>query len=454
MRPLSRALLSLVCGLAVAGADAAIVQRDVALGRDGTVYFLKTGDCEDFLLTGKSCTAGAQILVLQVKQPGEAEQLLVVPATEDSWPEDSMSLLFEEASKSVFVVWESRLNGIHPQLNLASFGPAGWSDVVEVSGSPFSFKRTPQLAISHDTYAVEVNEGGKRTVHRTIVHLIWWEQSGGSELLRYSPLVLEDGSFIGNNQTYVLNELLVSREQCQAGEIGPLSQAARILPGKEAGTIVIVFGDAAGAQLVAVEILVVPGAVSQLGRELKAWVEARLAASPHLDRDVLATELHARLHQLAADLNPALTDYLASQLEEFVREFDPAEGVSSLAEEARGQLIDVGARLLAGGIGAPIDAARGQLIDVGNRSIGQVREHQALVRSLACWPMPVTGAGPNLLLASPSGNKLIAAWVKDSVLMYRETGGPIWSDPLSLELGSTLSFDQAIEILDLRLDNQ
>ena len=46
---------------------------------------------------------------------------MLIPGTLDTASESSASLLYEDDSRTVFLVWESRINGIHPVLKLAGF---------------------------------------------------------------------------------------------------------------------------------------------------------------------------------------------------------------------------------------------------------------------------------------------------------------------------------------------
>ena len=76
-----------------------------------------------------------------------------MPTTGDEFPEDSPAILLDPASQTPFLVWERWVNLIHPELNLVQLTADGWSEVAELSGSPFRQKSSPTFAITHDSVA-------------------------------------------------------------------------------------------------------------------------------------------------------------------------------------------------------------------------------------------------------------------------------------------------------------
>lgn len=447
------ATAALALGVASVAAPAAAASQPAALGAHGEVYSVVSGNCAQIFSAMPGCPANHRVLALEIQRPGAPTQKTLVPSTEDFWPEDSATLLYEDSSDSLFIVWESWWNGIHPQLNLASYGPEGWSEVVEVSGRPFTEKRSPQLAVTRDSYVGA--DPDAPAVQRTVVHLIWRESfDPAGDQLRYSPLVLEDGVFIGSNEVFDLAAVAEPADNggSVAGPDGPMAQAAAIQAGKERGTVTVGYGDAASGRFYTVQIRVVPGEVSVLAEQMRAWIDDRLAAGGPIDMEALAHQARLRLLELGARLHPAFVGYLADQVFLYMSQLDPGGGLESIPDGASNKVIDVGGRLSGEGLVSITGPRRGIMIDVGLRSTG--RGNHELVEILSDRPLPATGPGPVLVFLSGSGEHALVAWDQDGALRYRETTPDAWGEVHGLEIGPRLSFDQAIEVLKQRIWNR
>jgi hypothetical protein len=436
-----------------AAAPAAAASQTAALGAHGEVYSVVSGNCAQIFSAMPGCPANHRVLALEIQRPGAPTQKTLVPSTEDFWPEDSASLLYEDSSDSLFIVWESWWNGIHPQLNLASYGPEGWSEVVEVSGSPFTEKRSPQLAVTRDSYAGADPEAP--AVQRTVVHLIWREGfDQASDQLRYSPLVLEDGVFIGSNEVFDLAAVAGPADDggSAAGPMGPMTRAAAIQAAKEPGAVTVGYGDAASGRFFTLQIKVVPGEVSVLARQMFAWIDDRLAAGGPIDMEALAHQARLRLLELGAHLHPAFVGYLADQVFLYLSQLDPGVGLEPIAGGVHDNVLELGAQLSGEGLVSITGPRRGIMIDVGLRH--SPRGNHELVEILSDRPLPATGPGPVLVFLSGSGHNALVAWEAQGELRYRETTPGAWGDVHSLEIGPRLSFDQAIEVLKQRIWNR
>lgn len=439
--------------LAFGGAAAPLAAETNLVGGSGEIYTVRAGDCAALLPPGSGCSADSQVLTLEVRRPGASAERLLVPTTEDASAESFPELLYENSSDSLYLLWESWWNGIHPQLNLVSFGPDGWSEVVEITGEPFTEKSEPQLAVTRDVYATQDAEGVRVTRERTVAHVVWRESAGGSDEVRYAPLVLEDGAFIGQNEVFSLDGFAPAPEGSEASSPSAFDRVLAIRPGKERQTVVVAYAHPATGRLVTLLVGVVPGEVGHLGEQVRQWLEERLAAADGpIDVDQLAAELAEQVEVFGDGLDPALLDYLAFQLDRWLRDGGHDGGLGSISDQARQHIIDIGIRLTGGDGWSSVSApARQHIIDIGRRSTALGFLHQGMIRQLQEWRLPEPVAGPGWGLVSATGENALLAWQGDGVLLYRETVADGWSETRSLTLGPGLGLDQALALLERRV---
>ncbi|MGH9360334.1 MAG: hypothetical protein ACRD2T_00345, partial [Thermoanaerobaculia bacterium] len=202
-------ILACMAMAAAAAAPALRAEREAALGSNGELYLVRAGSYGELFPRGRATERGNQVLALEVVTPGAPAERLLVPGTEGAEVERLPALVFEDASATVFLVWESQVNYIHPILMLSGLGPnRQWLEPIEIIGNAFADNTSPQLAVTYDTYRDAASAGTEDSRRRTILHLLWGEENGGGLYETfYTPIVLENGSLSGRNPIYRLDEL-------------------------------------------------------------------------------------------------------------------------------------------------------------------------------------------------------------------------------------------------------
>ena len=173
-----------------------------ALATDGTVYRVHEGLQGDLFSSSHGRT-DHPVLALDILRAGEESQRLLVPETDNSDLESTAAAVFESSSGSLFIVWISLFNNLHSSINLIAFDGENWSDRIEITGDAFSVKSATSLLITRDSF-VETHDDTQTQHHRTILHTVWWEESGGGSRVRYTPLILVDGAFTSGYQIFDL----------------------------------------------------------------------------------------------------------------------------------------------------------------------------------------------------------------------------------------------------------
>jgi hypothetical protein len=438
------------------------------LGGEGELYMVRAGSYGELFPGGKAADPANLVLALDVvrpEAPGGASERFLVPGTSGSEPENSPSLLFEQASNTVFLVWESAFNVVHPSLKLAWFDGAAWSDQIDVTGKPFTPKTSPLLAVTRDTHEEMGEDGAPALRHRTILHLLWVEEdAAGIDEVLYSPLVLEDGIYKGSTGFLRLAAFDPSPSADTPYELSAELLGSPALEGGSDGrTVVAGFAAAASERLVTLEIDVLPVELSRLADRVRTQIidiGARFSVPGGLQH--LADAARAYAIDSGRAFHPEVAQTLGDQARDYILA-NGGRDLIPLAEGVRTQIIDIGAKLSGRGLRQRSSAPGAGDEASPARQIVQVRAAESRderplallqVRLASSRPAPETGAGSMRLFLSESGQEVLIAWVEDGRVLYRDSAGAGWNETRELRLSPTLPLERALEILEHRVRNR
>jgi hypothetical protein len=442
-------LLTGSLALALASPSGAAI-HDMALGGSGEVYRVLSGRYDQLLPNAPATFAASPVLALDIlPSGGGVARRLLVPTTEGGNVESKPYVFHEDGLDTVFIVWESRTNLIHSQINLISYGESGWSELIALSPDSWSFKNSPQIAVTTDTYQTAGADGAVVNHRRTVVHTVWWEQSDGGGRSIYSPVVLIDGSYIGWNPIQVLNDLDPTTTLAEAGVEPSLYKAPGVVAGAARGSVVVAFVNPKTGRVLNIEVDVLPWQLTELAAEIRAKVAA---LATEKNGNIKAIADGARAHILVSGakwFNIRFVTSLANELYNYLL-LPGTDGsdLRSLPGEARAHILIAGVEISGHTLGGgrpprtfeiPLDAAQTQSMFL------QLRLNAVL-------PAPATGHGmTTTLLASPGGENGLVAWEDGAVIRYRESHDGEWSEARSLVLGGDLDREHAYQILEQRL---
>jgi hypothetical protein len=441
-------LAALILGLASTGAFA--FDRSGALGADGEVFMARVGTYRSLFPKGKAASPEHLVLALDVTRPGEALERLLVPGTEGDEIESAPFVVYEEASGSLFLVWQSQVSGIHPVLSLIGFRDETWGRVIEVTGNPYAEKAAAQLAVTHDEYQIAGPAGTTGQVHRTILHLIWWEESSGGNKILYTPITLIEGVFSGYLPVFTINDFDSGRDDfTAAAALTPqLSQAPRIEKGRNDHTVVLSFANERNGRLSVVEISVLAGEI----RSISGGVRAHIIEIGR-GKSIAAIAAGARAHIIEIGrLHSRVLSMLADDIYSHILERGPSfdGNLEALADDASDYLTRVAATLIENARSE--DEEEPQILSLGSLS-GALPATAPLIqiRQVFGRPAPPTGAAPITLFASEDGRKVLVAWELSQKISYRESQAEGWSPVVTLQLGPDLTREKAEELLTHRV---
>jgi hypothetical protein len=438
--------------------------HDVALATDGTVYQVRADLYGKLFPQGKETAASNPVVALDVTTPDGPPRRILVPSTGGADVESLPSVLFADDSQTVFLLWRTEFN-FHPLLQLAGFDGRSWSKVIQVTGgNPFADKTSPQFTISRDAYEDTAADGTGTTHHRVVLHLIWQEQNAANQLATfYTPIVINDGTYIGWNPIYDLDDFLpVSRAVAgpPAGNLTSLISTPMLQVGPDSRTVVVVYTSASTTRMAAVEVDVLPQELGQLAEKARAHIVDLGRKSYPANYVSMAEDCRAHIVDLGVAFQPQVISSIADRVRALILE-EGAQGsdLLALAEKARAHIVDLGAQLSGWGL-RPSGNQMAKILEIGDTpnpvppadGVTVLPSYLFQFRVSANLPAPQVGTGTVRLFSSETGENLIVSWAQPDRIFYRNSRADgTWSDPKQLVFSNNLDLTKAYQILDQRL---
>ncbi|NJL28302.1 MAG: hypothetical protein HC897_10615 [Thermoanaerobaculia bacterium] len=422
------------------------------LSAEGKIWKLQSGSFGELFPGSPRISRDNQVLALdEIAQNGLGRRWLV-PETDTAEGEFSPGLIYEETSGAVFVIWESLLPNAYSRLLLTSIQDEAWSEVIEITGNPFSRKGSPQLQVTREATSEAAPEAGR--MPWTIVHLTWWEDAAAGKSKRYAPIVLQGGTYVGWTPVYDLGLLLPETPSLGNVVSRDLEEALTLQSGLDGRSVVVGFLDPHSGHLASIEVQALPTELSELAEAIRETILEIYAGDPTLSVAQLAEKARAQIIHIGSKFHASTITFLSEQIAQLIL----TEGqqlsesnVGTIADKARAQIIHIGAKLKAGGLE---NVEPWQLIEIGQTSLGGAPYQLLKVTPVGSWSPPDVGAKARLFL-SESGHFALLAWAKDGRVRYRESlpdGG--WSNTQQIVLGDTLDIDTAFEMLASRIKSR
>lgn len=463
-----RRVFAWAIGFTLMTASAAFpAERQVVLGADGAVYVAKTGTYGQLFPGAVKANASDPVIALEVTRPGSPAQRILVPSTANSDVEKSPSLIYEDHSETLYLVWQS-FSSVHPVLQLSGFDGQKWSEPIEVTGNPFAPKTSPQMAITRDTFGDLNDEGELVTKQRTILHLIWEEEIETGAVLEtfYTPILFIDGVYLGWNPVYKLASFDPSEAAVLAGPgLSPaLVRSPSIQGGRDGRTVVVAFVSSAKQRLISLEIDALPQEFSQLADKARSHI-IDLGRRPNPPRGLKAIADEARSHviDLGRAFHTEIAESLANQVHEKILK-SGTQDLTFLGGSARSHIIDLGAKLSGRGLRNPMKAAvvaRTEEITPSAPGSPDPETPQSSnfiqFRLASSRPAPAVGAvdaDAVRMFISESGENVLIAWPDQNRILYRDTKGEEWNPVREIKLSDSLDLAGAYEILERLLRNR
>ena len=458
-------ILVFALGLGLAATAAQAIQQAAILGAGGELYVAKSGTYGELFPGLNDHDSTNPVLRLDVVKPDGSLHSSLVPGTEGPEVEDPPFLQYEETSNTVFLVWESRLNVIHPILMLSGYnGDWVWDAPIEIVSNPYAAKTSPQLTVTHDSYTQPVTGGDPVTRQRTTLHVLWGEETAtGSIETNYTPVILEDGVFTGLSPIFRLTALDSAAAADSTGLSPDLLRALRVQRGRDERTVIVGFMSPRTAKLVTAEIDSLPPQLVQLADKARSHIVDIGKALYPSQIGKLAEAERSYVVDNGVAFYPEVVRTIADEVKSCILSSPPGSDLNSIADKARAHIVDIGVKLAGRGLRAFGGDAAAQIAEVAVQqtagpAAGTASPSQVIqLRLTSSRPAPIVGSSPGTgetrLSVSETGERVIASWLDTAgnQLFYRISNDGTWSDPLVLKLSDSLSLTDAYAVLDQRV---
>ncbi len=199
-------LVAFVCAAAVAASANRADASSAVLAKDGTLYEVFPASYGDVINGANASDAALRVLALRTTPPGGNPALEVVGGTVSDFFKLESSIEFDEATRSVFIVY-SRVRGFFSDVQVTIRRDGAWVDGGFLPNPGLYISLSPRLLVTRQTYTDADADGRPVTKSRSILSIAWWEESRSSQA-RYAAVFIEDGSLrLDDVAAWNLNEL-------------------------------------------------------------------------------------------------------------------------------------------------------------------------------------------------------------------------------------------------------
>lgn len=205
-----RRLLPIVAAGVVAGLLAWAGPASAAtavLTKAGTLYEVSRGVLSDVDPSTDGTAAGrTPVLLLRTTESGGQPAVEMVQGTGDASYEGTESIEFDASTGTVFVVY-TKFQGLMSDVHVAVRREGRWEEENIFPNVGLYLSLNPRALVTRQSFTDFDGEGGTVVKKRSILHVVWWEESGVSQA-RYAAIFVEDGVLrLSEVVAHNLNEL-------------------------------------------------------------------------------------------------------------------------------------------------------------------------------------------------------------------------------------------------------
>ncbi|MDE2691736.1 MAG: hypothetical protein OXI49_14580 [Acidobacteriota bacterium] len=433
------------------------------LGNGGDVYQVSIGPYRDLFPDGSQASEDADVLRLEARRGSGTVEYYLVPGSESDDSDRTPSLFFDAATEKLYVVWSSSNASTLTRINLASFDGSIWSETIEVSGNIYSEKSAPRLAVTHDRFELAGGTAGESST-RTVLHVVWAEDTTDGEKVMYAPVVLIDGGLASTwRRVHRLNDYVSQSlvDDPFTSEVATkLLTAPTVDAASEPNAVVIGFADSGTGALVQLELSTPATELAELADSLADHLDSSSLCSriETEGSDAITSVASAARHHIVlvgrrirSRVLAPIADDVRSHLIAEARDLCDEGGLTSVTSNARHHIVLVGARAQEGDLLEGAGSDDGHVLLAAAQEIGDdYVQHLARLQVKSERIAPTIGDGEPTILVSPNGTGAIVVWENANTLTYVETEtgeAGDWSSSHTLQIGSSLSRTEAYSML-------
>lgn len=212
---MTRRLLALLFAAALFGLPAvaaravennlSVVGEKSLLTPDGTLYVVRAGLAANLGIAGGDVNPNSYVIEWSSRSQDGTVAVGLVPGTVGQNIKRNLDLAYDEQSGSLILLWKEEVTILN-YLHLAIRRNGAWSQADFLPDSAFTFAFNPQMLLSHPVVRTVDADGKAVTQTRSILSLIWWEDSQDAQA-RYAPIFLDENVSSSDVEIYDLPSL-------------------------------------------------------------------------------------------------------------------------------------------------------------------------------------------------------------------------------------------------------
>jgi hypothetical protein len=166
------------------------VEEKSLLAPDGTLYVVRAGFAGNLGIAGGGISPSSFVIEWTSRSQDGTVALGVVPDTEDQNVKSNLDLAYDELSGSLVLLWKEQISILN-YLHLAVFRGGVWTQTDLLPNLGFFQAYNPRMLLAHQTVKYQNADGNAVAVTRSILSIIWWEESQYAQA-RYAPIFLDE----------------------------------------------------------------------------------------------------------------------------------------------------------------------------------------------------------------------------------------------------------------------
>jgi hypothetical protein len=167
---------------------AARAEEKSLLAPDGTVYTVRSGLALDLAVSGPDIRPTDNLIEWTSLSPAGKRGIGIIPNTVGTSLKTNLDLAFDEGTSSLVLLWKEDLSIVNT-LHLGIFNKGAWKGLDLLPNLGFAHAYNPQMLLSRQTVHWIDDDGKDAWRTRSILSVIWWEESQYAQA-RYAPVFL------------------------------------------------------------------------------------------------------------------------------------------------------------------------------------------------------------------------------------------------------------------------
>ncbi len=181
-------------------------EEKTLLAPDGTIYSVHSGIAADLEVTGEGIKPTDYLIEWTSLAQDGTIGLGIIPNTIGASSKSNLDLAYDSQTSTVVLLWKEELTVVSI-LHLGVFQKGAWNALDILPSLGIAHAYNPQMLLSHQTIHWLDDAGKDNWKARSILSVIWWEESHLAQA-RYAPIFLDEDHASTDVQVYDLPTLV------------------------------------------------------------------------------------------------------------------------------------------------------------------------------------------------------------------------------------------------------